>query len=243
MNNLEIVNYDEPNNLSSKPQEIKESNKITITEDSEGISILTEMDVSYLSTEHYYRTNYPEYKIIKIGNFLFIRMGKLLTFYFDKSNNYIPKFSIGPHWYLTIILFGIIFSLSMLLYKTIFVEFNIIKRFIFLFFVISIYFLVICTALIHPKIIMNKKKNTQEYAFCAHCKVYYNPYDKIEHCDMCGVCLPKYDHHCVWMGKCIANKNATFFYATLIDIGIFYAFIIYCIVAMLFNGKTKSKNL
>ena len=56
MNNLEIINHEEKNNLSSKNEELPESNKITMTEDNEGISILTEMDISYLSTEHYYRT-------------------------------------------------------------------------------------------------------------------------------------------------------------------------------------------
>ena len=45
------------------------------------------------------------------------------------------------------------------------------------------------------------------------------------------------------MGKCIANKNAYYFYATLIDVGIFYAFIIYCVVVMVINGKTKNKKL
>ena len=243
MTNLEIVNHDESNDLSSKTKDSFESNKITITDDNEGVSILTEMDISYLSTEHFYKTNYPEYKIIKIGKFLFIKMGKLITFNFDKSNNYIPKYSIGPHWYLTLVLFIIIFSLSALLYNTIFTELNTIKKYIFIFFILSIYFLVLCTALVHPNIIMNKKRNSQDYAFCAHCKAYYNPYDKVEHCDMCGVCLPKYDHHCVWMGKCIANKNAYYFYATLIDVGIFYAFIIYCVVVMVINGKTKNKKL
>ena len=162
-------------------------------------------------------------------------MGKLITFNFDKSNNYIPRCSIGPHWYLTIILFIIIFGLSSLLYKTIFYQLYYMKRLIFFLFIISVYLLVLSTSLIHPKIIMNKKKNTQEYGFCNKCRVYYNPYDKIEHCDMCEVCLPKMDHHCIWMGKCIANKSIPFFYATLVDIGIFYAFIIYCVIVFAVN--------
>ena len=162
-------------------------------------------------------------------------MGKLITFNFDKSNNYIPRCSIGPHWYLTIILFIIIFGLSSLLYKTIFYQLYYMKRLIFFLFIISVYLLVLSTSLIHPKIIMNKKKNTQEYGFCNKCRVYYNPYDKIEHCDMCEVCLPKMDHHCIWMGKCIANKSIPFFYATLVDIGIFYVFIIYCVIVFAVN--------
>ena len=236
MNNLEIVNNEEEQDQSNDSNNLNKSSDSTkIIIDVEGIPILEEMNINYLSAEQFYRLNYPDYKIIKLCKFTFIKMGKLIAFNFDKSNNYIPRCSIGPHWYLTIILYLIIFGLSSLLYKTIFYQLNYMKRLIFFLFIISVYLLVLFTSLIHPKIIMNKKKNTQEYGFCNKCKVYYNPYDKIEHCDMCGVCLPKMDHHCVWMGKCIANKNVPFFYATLVDIGIFYAFIISCVIVFAVN--------
>ena len=237
MNNLEIVNNDEQIDIPNKEKKPSDSKKLTA--DNEAIPILEELNINYISAEQYYRTNYPEYKIIKCGKFLFIKMGKLITFNFSKSNNYIPRFSIGPNWYLTIVLFIIIFLLSSLLHKTIFNQLSYFKQTIYYLFVLSIYFLVFCTSLIHPQIIMNKIKNTQEYGFCNICKVYYNPYDKVEHCDMCAVCLPKMDHHCVWMGKCIANKNTFFFYATLVDIGIFYAYIIFCVVAFAISGKFK----
>ena len=237
MNNLEIVNNEEQEqeqtNDSNNSNKSSDSAKIII--DTEGIPILEDMNINYLSPGQYYRMNYPEYKIIKLCNLTFIRMGKLITFNFDKSNNYIPRCSIGPHWYLTLVLFLIIFGLSTLLYKTIFYQLDYTKRLFFDLFILSIYLCVLCTSLIHPNIIMNKKKNSQEYGFCNKCKVYYNPYDKIEHCDMCGVCMPKMDHHCIWMGKCIANKNVPFFYATLIDIGIFYCYIIYSVIVFAFN--------
>jgi len=236
MNNLEIVNNEEEQDQSNDSNNLNKSSDSTkIIIDVEGIPILEEMNINYQSAEQYYRLNYPDYKIIKLCKFTFIKMGKLITFNFDKSNNYIPRCSIGPHWYLTIILYLIIFGLSSLLYKTIFYQLSYMKILIFNLFIISVYILVLCTSLIHPKIIMNKKKNSQEYGFCNKCKVYYNPYDKIEHCDMCGVCLPKMDHHCVWMGKCIANKNVLYFYATLVDIGIFYAYIIYCVIIFAVN--------
>ena len=237
MNNLEIVNNDEPIDNLNKAKTSSNSNKIA--SDNEAIPILEELDINYLSAEQYYRTNYPEYKIIKCGKIMFVRMGKLLTFNFSKSNNYIPKFSIGPNWYLTLVLLIIIFSLSSLLYKTIFYQLSHVKQVIYFLFIISIYFLVFCTSLVHPQIIMNKKKNTQEYGFCNICKVY--PYDKVDHCDMCKVCLTKMDHHCVWMGKCIANENTKYFYGTLIDIGIFYAYIIYCVISFAINGDFKKK--
>ena len=240
MNNLEIVNNEESSNFTNKKNKPNDSQKNSI--DYEGIPILEDIGTNYLSVEHYYRTNYPEYKIIKLGNLTFVKMGRLLTFYFQKSNNYLPKFSIGPHWYLTIVLHILIFSLSLLLEKTIFYKISKIKKVIFYLFILSIYIFVFCTSLIHPEIIMNKKKNSQEYAFCPKCKVYYNPYEKVEHCDMCGVCMAKMDHHCVWMGKCIANKNVFYFYGTIVDVGIFYIYIIYVVISFAISETTKSKN-
>ena len=239
MNNLEIVNNEDSNNNLNKAKKHINSNKLTI--DNEAIPILEEIDINYISVEQYYSKNYPEYKIYKFGNFIFIRMGNLITFDFKKSNNYIPTFSIGPNWYLTIVLFIIILSLSILMYKTIILYLSFLKKTIYFLFVLSLYFIISCTVLIHPQNIINKKKNTQEYGFCSICKVYYNPYEKVEHCDICGVCFPKMDHHCVWMGKCVANKNTKYFYASLIDIGIFYAYIIYCVIVYIINENSRKK--
>ena len=165
MNNLEIVNNEESSNDSNNLNKTSDSNKIIL--DVEGIPILE--DINYLSAEQYYRMNYPEYQIIKLCNFTFVKIGRLTTFNFDKSNNFMHKCSIGPHLYLTIILFLIIFGLTTLLYKTIFYQLNFIRKLIYHLFIISIYALVLFTSLIHPNIIMNKKKNTQEYGFCNKC--------------------------------------------------------------------------
>ena len=171
MNNLEIVNNEENSNDSNNLSKSSDSNKITIM-DAEGIPILEDININYLSAEEYYRMNYPEYPIFKLCKFTFVKMGRLTTFNFDKSNNFIPKCSIGPHWYLTIILYLIIFGITTLLYQTIFYQLNFIRRLIYHLFIISIYALVLCTSLIHPNIIMNKKMNTQEYGFCNKYKVY-----------------------------------------------------------------------
>ena len=204
----------------------------------EGIPILSSLEIaSSNSVEEFYKTNYPEYKIIKFGNYTFIKIGKLITFYFDKKNNYIPKFSIGPHWYLTLLLLLIILSLAMLLYYSIFKRLSIAKKIIFVLFVLSVYFFALKTALVNPKIVMNKKKTATEYGYCSFCKCYYNPYEKVEHCDDCRVCFEKMDHHCIWMGKCVAKNNTRSFYGMLIDIGIFYAYIIYCTIVMAKNKK------
>lgn len=29
----------------------------------------------------------------------------------------------------------------------------------------------------------------------------------MRHCSICNVCIKEYDHHCVFIGKCIGKKN------------------------------------
>ena len=190
------------------------------------------MEIYEQSIEEYYRKNYPEYKIIKIGNFLFVKMGKLITFHFDEKNNYIPKYSIGPQWYLTLLLLIIIISLVYLVYSTIFINLSFIEKLIFFLFVAIEYFLVFKTALIHNKIAMNKNILIENKGYCSICKVSFDPKNKVKHCGFCGVCVEQMDHHCVWVGKCIAKNNLYYFYAMVGNVFILYIYIIICGVLM-----------
>ena len=240
MNNfLEIDNNKNKNTINN---ENKYNDSIKDTNDNEGIPILSPLEISSYTVEEYYKVNYPEYKIIKFRNYTFIKIGRLITFNFDKNNNYIPKFSIGPHWYLTLVLLLLILSLAIILYFTIFYSLNLFKRIIFLLFLFSLYYFVFKTALIHPQVVMNKKKTPNEYGYCTFCKCYFNPYNRVEHCEDCGVCVEGMDHHCIWVGKCVAKNNTRSFYSMLIDVGIFYAFIIYCVIITVIEKKQKKSN-
>ena len=81
-------------------------------------------------------------------------------------------------------------------------------------------------ALINPGIVQNKKMDNVNVGYCKICQVYYNPNNNVEHCSMCGVCVENIDHHCVWVGKCVAKNNKFSFYAMLLTIGFIYAYII-----------------
>jgi len=230
MNNIIETKINKPQIIEINKKELNNNN--TQINNNEDIPILSSSKMTITSVEDYYRTYYPEYTIIKFMNCTFIKMGKLITFYFDKNNNYVPKLSIGPNWNFSILLVVVILFFEVFLYFTIFKLFNTLKKIIYFLFAIIVYYFVFCAVLIHPKVVMNKNKSFNEYEYCYSCKVFFNPSKTVKHCNSCGVCFESMDHHCLWVGKCVAKNNTFYFYAMIVSICIFYGYIIFCSISM-----------
>ena len=56
------------------------------------------------------------------------------------------------------------------------------------------------------------EKEKAKYLFCPICNIYVNKNSKTVHCTKCGLCVEEFNHHCGWIGKCIAKKNLYEFY-------------------------------
>jgi len=54
--------------------------------------------------------------------------------------------------------------------------------------------------------------------WCTTCNLYRPP--RASHCDDCGRCFRRFDHHCCWVGNCIAKDNHRFFAGFLLCIGL-----------------------
>ncbi|CAD8140812.1 unnamed protein product [Paramecium pentaurelia] len=49
-----------------------------------------------------------------------------------------------------------------------------------------------------------------ELKFCDSCKIYKT--STTAHCRRCDNCVQGFDHHCVWLGQCIGQRNYRYFY-------------------------------
>ena len=146
---------------------------------------------------------------------LYFYVGRSLFIFLDKYNN--PLFIIGPQWPMIIFIDSIIISLMLFLY---------IKFWKYLCFATRLFgsinfwtaFLSYTyTSIINP----GYPKNTigrnfgipkNDYYFCDYCRFYLRKTSYGSHCDLCDICIEKYDHHCIWTGHCIGKNNKITFY-------------------------------
>ena len=223
-NTLSIID-DSQSKEKSLPNQIQAQNE----------NIPIKIKKNFKSAEEYYSYNFSEYELFKVGNILFCKMGNLITFYFDKNKNFKPKFSIGPNWYMTMILNSMIIIISFVLYILIIRNLKFIFRIAFIILSFLSLFGISRAALTHVEINMNKQEDIFHNLYCNKCNKYYSRLDKVDHCDFCKVCVIKYDHHCVWVGKCVGKGNIGAFSQMIIFGGIFYLFLIACVI--IYNMK------
>ena len=164
--------------------------------------------------------------------------------FYKKQNIY--KIAIGPHWYISIIgllsLTGISFAPILKIYK--YLSYPLLTIYIILLLcVISFYLLTILkNPGVVPRIFWNKdtideiEKN--ERYDCLACKrVVDEDCGNIGHCWECDICIKGLDHHCIWMGKCVGKGNLKFFYAFVISVPVFFAYMMFVTVVLRANVK------
>ena len=62
------------------------------------------------------------------------------------------------------------------------------------------------------------KGNMEELKRCDKCNITIPTQLKVGHCIYCNICIKNYDHHCLWIGKCVGRYNKIPFYLFIICI-------------------------
>ncbi|XP_065908352.1 palmitoyltransferase ZDHHC9-like [Dysidea avara] len=72
--------------------------------------------------------------------------------------------------------------------------------------------------------------------FCVTCNLFRPP--RATHCGICNNCVEHFDHHCPWVGNCVAKRNYRYFYMFLVMIGFTAVYVAGCNVAtIVLNAK------
>ena len=187
----------------------------------------------------------PDYFVIKQSPYfktLYFTYGNTINFYpptFSLPNDYFvyPPFSFGNQIKSFIAVLVLALLLLPLAFVFICIFFNntliiLSEGSLFLLLILSL----IYTFIINPGIVYYSDDlpyNQNDFNYCKICKVYTHKKRKVVHCEICGVCCEKFDHHCGVFGKCIGKGNIITFYlcvvGTIATIGSKYAIIIYFI--------------
>ena len=179
------------------------------------------------------------------------KCGNVFCFYYIKKY---PLFTLGPQFYYSVLLFFLINLLFIFCILLIYVKFNN----IFLATGVLIYIIVIISQLYTTfinqgipqrkwflsdevifKIINDdnfyKKFNNDNYRVCRRCNILIDKKLKIIHCDICNICCEFYDHHCTWIGKCIAKNNLLTFKIFVFSSIIFILYNLFLILYLFIN--------
>ena len=143
------------------------------------------------------------------------------------NHNNTPFFVIGPNAFLYPVLVNIILAMAVVLYKILISNSAVPwAQGIFILLVGCILFVYSLTVLINPGVVMNTTNSIDYTKQCYHCNTFSNENSNTRHCSICNVCIEGYDHHCVWIGKCVGKGNKFLFYLMITFIVICYAYAI-----------------
>ena len=189
-----------------------------------------------ISNEHYTSNNNvynfePKYFLFCIK---YIPIGKCKWLFPCYKSNLLqppsPRLVIGPHWYCYFIMLFIIYLIVKLITSKLFpfIPSSSVKT---AFWVLLLHILIVYTVNLfyNPGIAMDELSTKDKETFCTKCRKYVS-IKGTAHCDFCGVCIEGFDHHCIWIGKCVGKQNKCIFIYIIFTMVLEYGLLISVLV-------------
>ena len=261
---IELKNYENINNikdLSNTNKTINYTRQINNTNNKTNILFSSTQDFS--SCDTLFGNNYIKYylnnKFLSSKTCTHSRPKKMGNYYVYFFINEQPLFAIGNNKLSLVIIYEFLLQFSFIfLAKTIINEIFPYMKYMLISFYLNCFISHMFIYLINPGIpdikyysktfiksenyIKMKDEEKKYYYLCEICNIIIHRKDEIDHCEDCGICLKKYDHHCYWTGKCIAKNNYwafnTFSLGTLLYIIWYFIIIIYWIILKIAHYST-----
>ena len=86
--------------------------------------------------------------------------------------------------------------------------------------------------------LINKDIEIEDY--CTACEIH--KVKSIVHCYICEKCVDGFDHHCIWMRKCVGKKNINLFYNLILLIVVYWIICCYFCLSSEFNNNSLQKG-
>ena len=192
----------------------------------------TDSSEAHINTSYQPDNSNDSKEIIKEKSF-----GRCVVFGKTKFGQY--KYSIGPHWGCSIIGQLSVIAAGLLIMVFLWHSFSLFIKVIYLcmyIYVICLYFALFISnpgiVVRDPQINLSDDESGTVQLYCDRCNTLRS--DNVFHCSFCDVCIKKHDHHCVWIGKCVGQRNLYLFYVFTVSLPVYFVFLI--IVSSLING-------
>ncbi len=157
-----------------------------------------------------------------------LRYGNLMVFRRNEFGQH--RIVIGPHWYISMVGFTILLVGGLSILIPLWPVLSLLVRILFISifsFTLMIYFLMFISnpGIIPEKIIRDENEDIEDKSKYSCLRCLALKIQKAHHCEDCDVCISNYDHHCVWVGKCIGGRNLVLFYVFIASIPVLFVFL------------------